>query len=128
MRRRLLALGKATLGVLLVYACGDPSHVFEGRLFVEHRACLGTTASVDVVEGEGAGNCGPTCLTQPLADGGRAIYVSTMCAPYPYAFDASGTDPACTPALDALARGDTCLLDGGSSSPPAPPPVDAGSD
>lgn len=93
--------------------------MFEGQLFVERRACLGTPSSIDVVDGERAGDCGPTCLVQLLADGGRTIYVSTMCAPYPFAVDASGTDPACSKALAALGRSDVCLLDGGSSNPPS---------
>ena len=51
--------------------------------------------------------------------------VSTMCAPYPFSFDASGTDPTCPAALAALERNDTCLVDGGSTNP-LPPPDDAG--
>jgi hypothetical protein len=113
--------------IALGSACGDPSHIFEGRLFIQDRGCLGTTSSVDVVEGERPGECGPTCLAQPNDDGGRAVYVATMCGPYPYRFDAAGTDPLCPSALAALARNDTCLLNGGSSSP-APAPADAGSD
>lgn len=114
----------ASLG-LQGLACGEPSHVYDGRLFLEHRRCLGTTVSVDVVEGEPPGDCGPVCLAQPQRDGGRAIYVSRRCAPYPFGFDASGTDPACPEALAALERSDTCLVDGGSTSPP-PPLGDAG--
>jgi len=127
MRRETFVLGLVTfaaIGLCGVH-CGDPSHVYEGRLFLERRQCLGTTASVDVVEGNLPGDCGPTCLTQPDRDGGRAIYVSTMCGPYPFGFDTSGSDPACPQALAALERNDTCLVDGGSSSP-APPPPDAG--
>ncbi len=126
MWRRAFALGTA-VALLVAYAlaCGAPTHVYEGRLYVERRACLGTTASVDVVEGDRAGECGPTCLTQPEQDGGRAVYVATMCPPYPFGFDASGNDLACASALSALERNDTCLLDGGSSNPP---PADAGGD
>ena len=127
MRRPRLGLGLVACTTVAVYglACGDPSHVFEGRLFVEDRQCLGTKASIDVVEGDRPSKtCGPTCLAHPQTDGGRAIYVSTMCAPYPFAFDASGADPACPAALAALERNDTCLVDGGSTRPP--PDVDAG--
>lgn len=129
MRRRRLALGVALtlVGVSLAFGCGDPSHVFEGRLFLDSRACLGTTASVDVVEGDRPGTCAPTCLAQPHSDGGRSLYVSTMCGPYPFGFDTSGSDPQCPSALAALARNDTCLLDGGSSSP-SPSIPDAGTD
>lgn len=113
------------LAASVALGCGEASHVFEGRLFVEGRQCLGTTSSVDVVAGERPGSCEPVCLVQPTGDGGRAIYVATMCGPYPPGFDATGKDAACTPALAALARGDTCLVDGGSSHPS---PRDAGSD
>ena len=109
----------ATLGIVL--ACGDATHIYEGRLFVESRGCLGTTSSVDVVSGERPGDCGPTCLVQPLADGGRSIYAATMCGPYPFMFNTTGTDPACPIALGALGRNDTCLADGDSSSPVPPP-------
>jgi hypothetical protein len=128
MRRRLFGLGVG-LAMIAAYgmaSCGDPSHVFEGRYFLEGRGCLGTTSSVDVVEGERPGNCGPICLAHAHTDGGRSIYVATMCAPYPFGFDTSGSDPACPAALAALERNDTCLLDGGSSNPS--PPSDAGSD
>ncbi len=128
MRRRIvLVLGAVASAMLAAHlvACGNPSHVFEARLFVEQRQCLGTKASVDVVDGEPPSSpCAPTCLVQPQSDGGRAIYVSTMCGPYPFGFDASGSDPACPAALDALARKDTCFVDGGSSSPA--PVIDAG--
>jgi hypothetical protein len=58
-------------------------------------------------------------------DGTRTVYVSTMCAPYPFGFDTSGGDPRCATALAAFDRNDTCLADGGSS---APLPRDAGAD
>jgi len=108
---------------LLAVACGDPTHIYQGRAWIEGRQCLGTTSSVDVVEGDPPAQCGPTCLTQPHTDGGRAVYVSTMCAPYPFMFDAAGGDPQCAPALAALARDDTCNVDGTSSNPL--PPADA---
>lgn len=104
-----------------VSACGEPSHVFNGRLYLSDRDCLAATTSLDVVPGEPPGTCDPACLVQSLGDGGRSVYVSTMCPPYPFAFDASGSDPRCPEALAALARGDRCLEDGGSTSP-APTP------
>jgi hypothetical protein len=120
-----IALGGAAIATAL--ACGDGSHIFEGRLFRPDRSCLASTSSIDVVEGDPPGDCGPICLAQPLADGGRAIYVATMCAPYPFAFDASGADLLCPPALASLERSDSCLTDGGSTNP-LPPPADAGQD
>lgn len=118
------AVAAALLGAIAI-ACGDRSHPYLGRLYVEQRDCLGTTASIDVVEGDLPGGCEPACLAQPLEDGGRSIYVATMCPPYPFGFDAGGADPACPAALAALARRDTCFVDGGSSSPA---PADAGAD
>lgn len=109
-----------------VGACGDPSHLFLGRAWIEHRDCLGTTSSIDVVEGESAStSCPARCLADPHGDGGRTIYVSTMCEPFPFEFDASGSDPACPTALSAFERNDTCLVDGGSTHPP---PVDSATD
>ncbi len=111
-------LRRAARSVLLAaLSCDGGAHVYQGRLFLEERQCLGTTSSLDVVSGEPTGDCGPRCLVQPGRDGGRAIYVATMCPPLPYGFDASGSDPACPAALAALARGDTCFVDGGSSQP-----------
>lgn len=122
-RARHVAAALATLGAvactLHLSACKDDgTHVYQGRLYVEARNCLGTTSSIDVVSGDVPGECSPICVRQSLAEGGRAIYVATMCPPYPGpGFDTAGTDPACTPALAALARGDTCLSDGGSTHP-----------
>jgi len=120
----------ALLCMLHASACGDASHVYQGRLYVEARDCLGTTSSVDVVEGDDPGSCAPTCLLQRRPDGGRVLYVSTMCGPYPFDFDVSGADPKCPAALAAFGRNDTCLSDGGSSAPPPPPapPADAATD
>ena len=115
---------------LHVSACKDDgTHVYVGRLYVEARDCLGTSSSVDVVSGDDPGTCAPICLVQKRAEGGKAVYVATMCPPYPSGveFDPAGTDPACPKALDALSRGDTCLSDGGTTHPPAPTP-EAGTD
>lgn len=109
----------------ILHACGDPSHVYEGRLYRDDRDCLGTPSSVDVVTGDDPGTCAPVCLVQRTFDGGRAYYVSTMCPPYPHGFDASGTDPVCPDALAAFERNDTCLVDGGTTNPL---PRDAGTD
>jgi hypothetical protein len=107
--------------IMHISACGvDGTHIYRGRLFVEARNCLGTTSSVDVVEGDEpptGTECAPACLAQRRAEGGRTIYVSTMCGPYPFDFDTSGSDPACGAALAALGRDDTCLSDGGSTAP-----------
>jgi hypothetical protein len=126
-----LAWTSAVLGAALVcIACDQGSHIYLGELFVEARGCLGGQTSLDTVDGDPPDHdCAPICLAQPEADGGRAIYVATMCAPYPFLFDASGSDYACPAALAALARGDTCFVDGGSQNPvEAGPPADAGHD
>ena len=102
-----------------VIACGDPSHIYEGRAFIDDRDCLGTTSSVDVVEGDKPVKiCAPVCLAHAHSDGGRTLYVSTMCAPYPFQYDASGGDPGCPAALAALGRDDTCNVDGKTSTHP----------
>ncbi|MBX3186002.1 MAG: hypothetical protein KF819_03260 [Labilithrix sp.] len=96
----------------------DGTHVYRGRLFIEARDCLGTTSSVDVIEGdEPANDCPAKCVAQRRAEGGRAIYVSTTCGAAPLDFDLSGSDPACPAALAAHTRNDTCSSDGGSSNP-----------
>lgn len=112
-----LLLFGAPASILVAVACGDPTHVFQGRAWIEARQCLGTTSSVDVVEGSTTRTCNAACLTQPHPDGGRSVYVSSMCAPYPFMFDAAGNDPQCPPALAALVRDDTCQGDGASTNP-----------
>jgi len=127
------AIGQGAILIMLaslaaiVHACGDPSHIYEGRQFDESRKCLLSKSSLDVVEGDRPAECEARCLiaTQRAADGSRAVYVATMCAPYPFGFDAGGGDPSCAPALAATARKDSCLSDGGSTNP-RPAPSDAG--
>lgn len=119
MRRLFLALA--------LCGCGEDTHVYAGRAYIDQRDCLGTTSSIEVVEGDLADtNCAPKCLVQRTTpDGGRVAYVSTMCPPFPFGFDTDGADPRCPAALAAFARNDTCLADGGST---APLPRDAGTD
>jgi hypothetical protein len=113
--KRLLALA--------LFACDDPTHVYEGRLYRADRDCLATTSSVDVVNGDRPGDCGTQCLSQSLRDGGHAVYIASMCGPFPFGFDPSGSAPECPAALAALSRNDTCKVDGTSTNP-----RDAGSD
>jgi hypothetical protein len=106
-----------------MFACDDvASHPYPGRIYEEGRGCLGAPIALDVVEGPDPGGCTATCLVS-ATDGGRIVYISTMCAPYPPFHDTSGTDPLCGPALAAFARTDLCLSDGGSTRPL--PPGDA---
>ncbi len=116
--------------VCIVHTSGckdDGTHVYVGRLYVEARDCLGTSSSVDVISGDDPGTCAPICLVQKRGEGGKAIYVATMCPPYPAGveFDTAGTDPACPRALAALSRGDTCLSDGGTTHRPPDASADA---
>ncbi len=119
MPRRILTVALFADAALLAIACGGASHIYQGRAYIEGRDCLGTPSSVDVVTGDEPGTCAPVCLSQPLSDAGRKVYVSAMCAPYPYPFDAAGTDPLCGTALAAFGRDDTCIADGGSTHPVA---------
>ncbi len=126
MKRLAVVSVLVALFAVMLHACGDPSHVYEGRIFDEQRKCLRSKSSIDVVEGERPGECEPRCFIQRDGDGSRAVYAATMCGPYPVTgFDVSGTDPICTEALAALARNDSCLADGGST---APLPTDAAAD
>ena len=117
------ALLALAAGACILHASGcknDGTHVYLGQFYLEGRDCLGTPSALDVLEGEASGNCNAICLVQLRAEGGRTVYVSSMCPPLPPAveFDPSGTDPRCAAALAALARNDTCLSDGGSTAPP----------
>lgn len=119
--RRALLIG------LSIAACGETTHVYSGRLYVEQRDCVATKSSIEVTSGDPAPeSCAPTCLVQRTTpDGTRPVYVSTMCPPIPFGFDTDGADPRCAAALAAFARNDTCFADGGSS---APQPRDASVD
>jgi hypothetical protein len=110
---------------LAIAACGETTHVYSGRLYVEDRDCVATTSSIEVVEGDPAPDtCAPACLVQRTTpDGTRPVYVSKMCPPVPFGFDTDAKDPRCAPALAAFERNDTCFTDGGSSAP-----ADAGRD
>jgi hypothetical protein len=113
--------------IIHAYGCkNDGTHVYQARFYLEGRDCLGTSSAIDVVEGEEPGNCEAICFRQVRGDAGNAIYVSSMCPPYPADpdFERSGRDPACPAALAAFARNDTCLSDGGSTRPI----VEAGAD
>lgn len=118
---------KVVASLAAIVACGETTHVYSGRLYLEGRDCVATKSSIEVVEGDPAPEtCAPTCLVQTSTpDGTRPVYVSTMCPPIPFGFVTDGADPRCAAALAAFARGDTCFTDGGSS---APLPRDAGSD
>ena len=87
----------------LALACDDPvSHIFAGRLYEPARGCVDSVTSIDVVDGPTPGApCAPACFVGPYAtdSGDKPVYVSTMCAPFPPAFDTTGTAKACAVAL-----------------------------
>ncbi len=112
----LVVAGARTLG-----ACDDEtSHLLVGRLFDPARACLDPEGTIALVDGPVPDKaCAPTCVVGPSGQNGNGsnVSVTTMCGPYPALDDTSGDPAGCSDALTALDRGDTCLVDGGSSSP-----------
>jgi len=106
------------IGTLAAACCSDGTHIYSGRLYRDDRTCLATTSSIDVISGDDPGTCAPVCLVQKSGDGGTAVYVSTMCAPYPPGHETNGQDPRCAGAFAALSRDDTCLLDGSTHPTP----------
>ena len=120
-------MNRLVVSLAALVACGETTHVYSGRLYVDERDCLATTSSIEVVEGDPTTTtCSPTCLVQRTTpDGKRPVYISTMCPPIPFGFDNDGADPRCAAAFAALNRNDTCFSDGGSS---APSPRDSGAD
>jgi hypothetical protein len=128
MRRLACALALASRAALVVHvsACDGGTHVYVGHVFEPARGCVEPgAAAIDVVSGDPPGECAPVCVLQALSDGGREVFVSKQCGPYPAQADVSGADPVCPRALAALARGDTCEADGGSAHPL---PADAGAE
>jgi hypothetical protein len=109
--------------LLLLAGCdAGASYLYTGNLFDAQRSCVSQTGYIDIMEGTDPGSgCAAKCLAP--AEGGLPVYVTTMCGPTPIVADVSGTNPACSPALAAFARGDFCLDGGGSTNP-----LDAGAD
>ena len=103
---------KPLLGAVLWLApssgCNDPtSHVYVAQLYEPDACCLEASSELDVIStGAASLSCAPACLVEPPP--GSRVYVSTMCGPYPAAFDVSGTDPRCALALTAEAAGTGC--------------------
>ena len=118
------------LGVAAAMAgCDDgASHIYAARIFEVDRGCLDDYGAVDVVSGgEPSSTCAPVCLTNA-----GTTYVSKVCPPYPPLFGVESADAAsndtCAAAFAALARGDSCLPDGGGSTHPADGGVEGGAD
>lgn len=119
-------------GLVAVAACDDQvgTYVYRGRKYDPEKQCLEAIRSLDVIDSKTEpALCAPVCLVQTAYDGGRAVYVSSTCPPYPFGFDTTGKDPMCVPALTAADRVGGCLPappDGGRDG--APEPVDASLD
>jgi hypothetical protein len=122
-RVSVLVVGALALlvGARVLGACdNEASHFFVGQLFEPARGCLDPEGSIAQVDGPVPDQaCAATCVVGPSGQNGNAssVYVTTMCGPYPALADTSGEPAGCTEALAALDRGDTCLIDGDSSSP-----------
>jgi hypothetical protein len=120
----------AALAVASVYACDDDpkSHVYVAALFEPTKTCFGPSTSLgQIATPDGDLDCAPTCLVlgAPTTGGAVETYVSTMCGPYPAAYDTSQTDPSCAPALAAWPAEQDALGDGTNSCAGAPT-ADAG--
>jgi hypothetical protein len=110
--------GALLLFVALAACKNNTSHIYQGARWDPDKDCMDPVSSIDVLAGDDVpSTCTPTCLVAPAEqDGGRAIYVSSMCGPYPPLFDTTGAFPGCDRALAASTRGDACLADGGTSN------------
>jgi hypothetical protein len=88
--------------------------------------CFGPSTSLAQVDtSSGDLDCDPTCLVLASASGDTEVYVSIMCGPYPPAYDASGTNPACAAALAAWPAEASALANGSSSCASPASPEDA---
>jgi hypothetical protein len=102
---------------LLFVSCESTSYyLYYADEYEPDRDCVDTPTSIDVFTGTPPGtSCAVQCLAGPPPDG--AVYATTMCGPPPTPGDISGSNPFCTNALAAFARGDFCLDGGGSTNP-----------
>jgi hypothetical protein len=112
--------------MLSITACStDPTYVYRAKPFDASTGCLGVTVSLDVIEGPIPSECPPVCLVQANADGGKAVYVSRTCAPYPPQLDSTGTAPECSRALIAAAEANGCVPPVGVDAGAPDAPLDA---
>ena len=74
----------AFAAVLALASCDDVNvHILSGQLYQPQADCLEPSSGIDVVNGGSTGdNCDPQCLSIGEGDA-TAIYVTTMCPPYP---------------------------------------------
>lgn len=105
-------------------ACDEQkSSIYAGNGYDEANDCIEGIQAIDVVSGPDRATCAAQCLIDAEPDAAVRVLVTTACPPAPAHLDSSGTDPACTKALAALARHDDCVDGGGSTNP-----LDSGSD
>jgi hypothetical protein len=98
------------------------SHIFIADFYEAAIDCLDVGVGVDVADGPPSDQaCDAACVVQP--EGG--VYVTSQCRPYPLGWDTSGTDPSCSAALAARARGDFCVDGGNPEDGSADGPSDA---
>jgi hypothetical protein len=127
----------ALLGAALAAAaaaCIDPdaSFVYTARPYDRAGMCLEPYVELELIPGAGGGDACTSPEAGPAGPGvaclvssSGALYVSTVCPPYPPDYDASGKDPACPAAIAALMNGVSCAAsdaasDQGTGAPDAP--------
>ncbi len=128
MRSRLDLTVVVTLAAGACPACDDDpqSHVYIAAPYVASEDCFGPSASLAQVDTpNGDLDCPPMCLLAPTSGGAKAVYVSTMCGPYPAGYDTSEADPLCATALAAWPA-EAAALANGQSSCATPAGGDAG--
>jgi len=118
---------RALAFVLLVAgAACDPSgpRIYTARAYDPSARCLADYAPLGLVQaGDLGASCDPVCLQV-----GDALYVSTVCPPYPAsASSLAADDPTCRAALAALAADASCSASDDASAD-APLSIDAGVD
>lgn len=129
----------AFAAVLALASCDDVNvHILSGQLYQPQADCLEPSSGIDVVNGGSTGdNCDPQCLSIGEGDA-TAIYVTTMCPPYPldYAVEAvdatAGPGDPCTGAFAAFDSSDSScpenLGDGGDAEASAEASADGGAE
>jgi hypothetical protein len=105
---------------LLVVSCDDVNvHILSGQQYTPASAtlpgCIAASAGVDVVAGQSTGdNCSPECVY--LSQGTlTAVYVTTVCPPYPGDYTTEELDAASSdadPCFGALAAYNAYEADG----------------
>lgn len=103
---------------LAAVGCDDApeSHVFVAAPFVPDAGCFGLSVSVAFVDTADASlDCAPVCLVAPATGGPLAVFVTTMCGPYPTGYDTSQSDATCQQALAAWPAEQAALAAGTDS-------------